>query len=322
MSDLYLGLDGGGTKTAALLMDGDGNILGRGEGGPGNIIHTPDNILKRSVMDSVKQACANASVESESCHFNRVCAAMAGYSDELRRDSFLGILHNTLNSKAIRVEPDYVAAFWGATHGSPGIVVVAGTGAIAYGRNDQGKSWREDGLGFLLGDRGSGFNLGLRTLRHTLEKMQEGKLDRLSEAVIEHTGAESQNHILQWLYSDFQPAKVATLAPVVGQLADSGDEAACYHLAVMARRLRHSVRQVRHNLWLSRESPVYTLGGLWKVSRFLVSEFTEPCWQPSSGLQIEPDPLPAGSFHIADPLSEPVYGAAFLALNQECANIA
>jgi N-acetylglucosamine kinase-like BadF-type ATPase len=311
--ELFLGIDGGGTKTAALLMDASGGVLGRGEGGSGNIATNNDAILASSVRKAVAEACFEASLEPGTCEFAAVCAGVAGYSVEERRPAFLAILRAQIRALAYNVQPDYAVAYWGASHGAPGIVVIAGTGAVAFGRNEAGETSTEDGLGYLLGDRGSGFNLGIRVLRHTLTRMQEGRSDILSEAVLAHTGAQNQNDILQWLYGQFSPARVASLAPIVGELAESGDPIARMHIVEMARRLRHTVRQVRHKLWLPRDTPVYTLGGLWQLGAFFRSEFQEPHWRGEGEITIEEEALPGGHFNITPPRSDAAYGAALMA---------
>jgi N-acetylglucosamine kinase-like BadF-type ATPase len=309
---IYLGMDGGGTKTAALIVDENGVELGVGTGGPGNIANNEDSILRRSVRTAVQQALEAANLP-DATEFAAVSAAVAGYSAPQRLDAFDALIRAQLTASAYRVYPDYVAAYWGATHGEPGIVVIAGTGAVAYGRNAEGQDRKEDGLGFLLGDRGSGFNLGLRVLRYTLEQMQSGTVDRLATAVLEHTGAQSENEIIQWLYGEFSPPRVASLSPVVGELAETGDAAARWQVAEMARRLRHSVRQVRHALWLPRDVPVYPLGGLWQLGNFFRSEFADPQWSGEGRFALVTEAVPGGRFELAEPRSEPVVGAALLA---------
>lgn len=311
--EIYLGLDGGGTKTAACLIDGSGAELGRGSGGPGNIATNENAALASSIKQAVTQACQAAGLETETPVFAAVCAGVAGYSVEDRRAAFSELLPTLISAQRYRIEPDYFIAYWGASHGEPGIVVIAGTGAVSFGRNAEGETCREDGLGFLLGDRGSGFNLGSRVLRYTLDQMKEGRSDTLSETVLAHTGARSQNEILQWLYGNFSPARVASLAPVVGDLAEAGDPHARMHLVEMARRLRHSVRQVRHQLWLPRDTPVYPIGGLWQLGQFLCDEFQEPRWRGEGEVTIEPEALSGGRFYIATPKSDAAYGAALLA---------
>lgn len=307
----FLGIDGGGTKTVALLMDETGVERGRGRGGPGNLATGTDASLYQSLHDALHDACRSAGIAPEALRVASVCAAMAGTSLEPRRQAFADLLRQPVMAEVYHIAPDFVAAWWGATHGEPGIVMIAGTGAVAYGQNAEGATCREDGLGFLLGDRGSGFNLGLHALRHTLNQIQAGREDALSRAVCAETGATTQGAILQWLYSGFQPAKVAGITPLVGELAEAGDSAARNYVAMMARHLRHSVRQVRHKLWLPRDVAVYPLGGLWNLGDFFRSEFQDPRWR-GDGL-FTPEHVPGGRFHIAEPKSDAAYGAALMA---------
>jgi len=310
--ETYLGLDGGGTKTSALIMDSEGTVLGEGTGGPGNIAHNPDPVLRRSLHDACTSAEAQV-VQPQTSPYTAVCAGIAGHSVEGRRNEFEALLRGEVRAERYRIEPDYLIAYWGATHGDPGIVVVAGTGAVAFGRNESGATYRSDGLGYLLGDRGSGFDLGLYALRYTLQLMEEGRSDDLTTAVIAHTGASRQTEIVQWLYGNFNPARVASLSPIVGALAESGDVAARNLASEMARRLRHTVRDVRHKLWLPRDTPVYPLGRLWLLGEFFRSEFAEPSWPGGNGVVMTAEPATGGHFNLITPKSDAAYGAALLA---------
>jgi len=308
----YLGLDGGGTKTAALIMDVDGRVLGEGTGGPGNVAHNPASVLSRSIQDACSSASAAAAAGNTTI-YTAICAGIAGYSVSDKRNEFEQLLRQEVAAEHYRIEPDYLIAYWGATHGDPGIVVVAGTGAVAFGRNESGVTYRADGLGYLLGDRGSGFDLGLYALRYTLQLMEEGRTDELSSSVVAHTGASRQTEIVQWLYGNFNPARVASLSPVVGALAESGDVAARNLTSEMARRLRHTVRDVRHKLWLPRDTPVYPLGRLWLLGEFFRSEFAEPSWPGGNGVTMAQEPATGGHFNLVEPKNDAAYGAALLA---------
>jgi N-acetylglucosamine kinase-like BadF-type ATPase len=312
MESYYLGLDGGGTKTAAVILDGAGRELGRGTGGAGNIAQNPDTILSRSVQDAVSQACAAAGLWLQTVRFAGVCAGMAGYSAEERRHSFAQLLQTTVPAETVRLEPDYVIAYRGATLGEPGIVMIAGTGAVAYGCNAQGQTCKADGLGYLLGDRGSGFNLGMQALRHTVKQLRAGQADPLAQMVLERTGTSTQNEIVQWLYTDFHPSRVAALAPGIGALAEAGDDRARALVFVMALHLRSTVWQVRAALEMPRDIPVYPLGGLWQIGALLRAEFT----QPQHNVRREGiDPRLA--FAVRDPQRDAAYGAALLAKEQK-----
>ena len=311
----YLGIDGGGTKTLAVIHDADGRECGRGTGGPGNIAFNSEAELAGSVHTAVGEACSAAGIAQG--HFAAVCAGVAGYSVEPRRSVFEALLRREVEAERYRVEPDYLVAYWGATGGEPGVVIIAGTGAVAYGRNAEGESYKEDGYGYLLGDRGSGFDLGLYALRYTLEHMQENRTDALTAAVLAETGARIQNEILQWLYGEFSTARVAGLAPIVGALAEEGDPPARTLVAEMARRLRHTVRSIRHRLWLPRDTPVYPLGGLWQLGPFFRAEFAEPTWPGHTGTPLASETLPGGRFTLAEPKHDAAAGAALLAATAE-----
>lgn len=311
---LFLGIDAGGTKTAAVIVDAQGIEQGRGEGGAGNIAVQSDATLRQSLADAIGSACQSAGVDFHTVFFAGVCAGAAGYSILERRMAFQALLQDAATSSAYRVEPDYFVAYWGATEGEVGVVVIAGTGAVSYGRNAQGEEYKEDGLGYLLGDRGSGFNLGLRVLRDSLDKVRDGRSDALTAAVLAFTQAQTQNEILQWLYRGFSPARVASLAPIIGELAEQGDPEARRHLSAMAHHLRHSVRQVRHKLYLPRDTPVYPLGGLWQLGAFFRSEFAQPTYASETG---DDAPISRDRFFLATPRHDPAYGAALLAQEEE-----
>ncbi len=312
-TSLILGIDGGGTKTAAAVATLSGTILGHGEGGVGSLNARTD-CLHLSLKTAVANACEMAGLDSLVTRFTSACLGVAGYSLEQKRLDLFTSLPSLISSHFFRLEPDYRIAFEGATGGNPGIVVIAGTGAITYGRDNLNREWREDGLGYLLGDRGSGFNLGLQALRYTLEMMKDGREDAITQAVLKQTGAGTQSQVLQWIYSDFQTARVAGIAPVIGRLADEGEPQSRSLVALMARRLRHSVREAKHRLFMAHDTPVYPLGGLWNISRFLQQEFAEPSWQFTAPWERENETNSGRRFNVQQPAGSAVQGAVALAM--------
>ncbi len=314
--EYYLGIDSGGSKTAALITNSDGQELGIGLGGPGSLAIQDEAELRHSLLQSIRGALKLAGIPLD-MRYKSVCVGIAGYSAEQKRASYFQMLQETLLSECYRIEPDYLTAYWGASGGSPGIVVIAGTGAVSFGRNSKGETLREDGLGYLLGDRGSGFNLGLRVISGVLEEMKECRISPLSKKILEETETHSQNEIMQWLYGNFSTAKVAAIAPIVGEFADAGDQIARAHISEMARRLRHAVRQIRHRLWMPRDIPVYTLGGLWNIGSFFQEEFQDPQWRPELEYAFVTQQIPGGRFNITDAKCDALQGAALLA-REEC----
>ncbi len=312
-TSLILGIDGGGTKTAAAVATMSGMILGHGEGGVGSLNSRTD-CLHLSLRSAVANACEMAGLDAAGTRFASTCIGIAGYSLEQQRIELFRALPSIIPSEFFRLEPDYRIAFQGATGGKPGIVVIAGTGAVTYGRDNLNRECREDGLGYLLGDRGSGFNLGLQALRYTLEMMKDGRSDAMTDAVLQQTGAKTQSQVLQWIYSDFQTARVAGLAPIIGNMADDGEPQSRSLVALMARRLRHSVREVKHRLFMAPDTEVYPLGGLWHISRFLSAEFEEPTWEFTVPWERENDGNRGRRFNLKASEGTAVQGAIALAM--------
>ena len=326
--DYYLGIDGGGTKTAALIVDGVGCERGRGLGGPCNIASHKDEALAHSVRDAVSTACLAAGLEPREARFRAVCAGVAGYSAPSRRAPFLQILRREVRAERYHLEGDFVIAYWGATEGEPGVILIAGTGAVAYGRNAEGKTHQEDGLGYLLGDKGSGFSVGKRALDFAVKYLrgtlwvQAGVTERhphpdateYVEAILRHVGAQDLNEVVQWLYPDFQTARVAELAPIVGALADQSNALALLDIRAATRDLRNTVSRTLLHLSMPKDSSVYPLGGLWNISPFFRALFEEPHPVVFIDAERKPlDPQPDRRLNLVAPKHDAVFGAALLA---------
>jgi len=317
-----LGLDGGGTKTAAVILDRAGVEQGRGQGGPCNIATCEDATLTASLHDATRSALQDAGLSPDT-RFAAVCAGVAGCTAKHRRADFARLLAAIVPADRHRVEPDFVVAYWGATEGEPGIVVIAGTGAVVYGRNAAGEARRVDGRGFLLGDRGSGFEIGRLALRSALRNLEHRRVWREDETgfhapteaekdfdrrLLAAIGAEDADDLIEWVYRDFQPARIAELAKVVGAMADEGNETASMLIQEAGYALRSSVTLALQCLQMPVDTPIYTLGGLWNVGDTLRQAF-----EHGSPRLIQP-PV---SLNVRAPKHDPAFGAALLALREE-----
>jgi len=304
----YLGLDGGGTKTAACILDESRRELGRGAGGPCNIATGALDSLRDSVLTATRQALDSAGLPPDT-RFEAVCAGVAGYTAKRRRAEFTVLLSHSIPAIRHRLEPDFVIAWWGATEGKPGIIVSAGTGAVVYGRNEEGESHRRDGRGFLLGDHGSAFDIGRQALWTTLYYLGEQPVTRpLALAVLEEIGAVDADDLIEWVYRDFSPARIAGLAALVGAHASTGDEDAVALIESSARLLRTQAREVMNWLGLPQEVPIYGVGGLWNLG----STIKEPFCRESGELAPR---WPA--IELLEPAHDAAYGAALLAMQAD-----
>ncbi|HUP03482.1 MAG TPA: BadF/BadG/BcrA/BcrD ATPase family protein, partial [Bryobacteraceae bacterium] len=162
---LFLGVDGGQSSTQAVIGDETGRVLGSGAGGPCNHAAKEEGRarLERAVLQSLDAACRSAGLDPATAAFESACFGMSGGPDDKR-----AILESILPARRLIVTTDAVTALAGATPEGRGIVIIAGTGSIAYGRNAEGIAARAGGWGFAFGDEGGAFDLVRQALRAVL----------------------------------------------------------------------------------------------------------------------------------------------------------
>jgi N-acetylglucosamine kinase-like BadF-type ATPase len=309
--DYYLGLDGGGTKAAACILDAEGRERGRGQGGPCNIATCDDATLTASIMGAAAEARAAAGLPPDA-RFEAVCAGVAGYTAKRRRADFARLLSEACPADRHRVEPDYVIAWWGATAGEPGIIVSAGTGAVVYGRNAAGEEARVDGRGFLLGDRGSGYWIGSFVLRKLMLRLDGAGPNDFDRRVMAALGVTDADELVEWVYRDMRPGKIAGLAEVVGRLAADGDATASVFLGNAGTALSSSAAVALRRLGMRPDSAgVWLLGGLWNIGARIRTSFEE--FLPR---QFENEAF-FGPPNIRAPLHDAAHGAALLAATRQ-----
>ncbi len=167
-----VGVDGGGTKTAAAVVGDDLGVIGAAIAGPSNYRSVGMEAASRSIYEAVSQALLVA--EAPLSQVAAICMCLSGFDTDLdlpvpqRAVTLLGF-----NGAAI-FENDVVGAWAGVTGGDHGVVAIAGTGATALGMNARGEFWRTDGWDYILGDEGSGYRIGLDGI-HEAMKMLDGR---------------------------------------------------------------------------------------------------------------------------------------------------
>jgi N-acetylglucosamine kinase-like BadF-type ATPase len=245
---LYLGVDGGQSGTTAVIGDEGGRILGTGKAGPCN--HAAEGEgrakLERAVTGSVGAACAQAGLDASAVRFEAACFGMSGGPDDKRE-----ILAALLRAARLVVTNDAVISLAGATTTGQGIVTIAGTGSIAFGRNPAGRTARAGGWGYIFGDEGGAFDIARQAARAAL-RLEEGwgPPTELREILLAATGSESANQMLHRFYTAEWPrSRVATLARLVDTAAVEGDAVALGILRDAARELATLAGAVREELW-------------------------------------------------------------------------
>ncbi len=297
MRKLYLGIDGGQSSTVALIGDESGQVLGQGEAGPCNHVGAAERRAKflAAVGDSVKAAAAQAGIPQEAV-FEAVCAGFSGGTADKSP-----LLPELVRAEHYLVTHDAHIALVGATAGEPGMIVIAGTGSIAFGRNAKSVTARAGGWGYVFGDEGSAFDIMRQALRALLRHEEGwGPPTMLMEGLLAATGASCADELLHLWYTDrFPRERVAELAPLVDEAARAGDRVAGEILAAAAQSLVTLAAAVRAQLFEA-EEPVnlHYAGGVFESlplrARFSIlaemdgrTRVTEPRHSPAYGALLE-----------------------------------
>ncbi len=267
MGQLFLGVDGGQSSTTAIIGDESGRILGAGSGGPCNHVGTSEGRQKLilAVSGCVANACEQAGLDAATAVFEAACFGMSGGPEDKQ-----AILAEILRARRLITTTDAVIALAGATAGKPGIITIAGTGSIAFGRNARGETARAGGWGYVFGDEGGGFDITRQALRAAL-RMEEGwgPPTALREALLGATGAASANDLLHRFYTrEYPRPKVAAFAQLVNATAEAGDEAARNILDRAGEQLAALAVSVRARLFLPDEpAMVAFIGGVFRSTQ-------------------------------------------------------
>lgn len=214
---LFAGIDGGQSSTVALVADERGTVLGRGVAGPcDHIGQSPSSVrLARALEGAVADALRSASLPEDSA-FAAIVAGISGYEGEL-----VGIPPQ-LRAERVCYLHDARIAHAAAFELGPGIVVIAGTGSVAYGRNERGIDALAGGWGFLFGDEGSAFSLARRAVSSAMRSQDEHRPTRIAAEATKFFDVVT----LRALAHDFYTEKIdrAHLAAFAERIVALGEE--------------------------------------------------------------------------------------------------
>jgi glucosamine kinase len=215
---IYLGIDGGGSKTSCLIGD-EHSIFGEGLAGGSNVVRVGEEKARQSLSEGIHQACRAAAVLPS--QIKRTCIGIAGAA----QPQIAEVVHQLLAeivSGEIKIVGDMVIALHAAFDGGPGVIVTAGTGSIAYGCNAEGRTARAGGWGFAVSDEGSGHWIGRNAVTAILRAADEGlAVDKslLCAAIMKCWALRTQQDIV--LAANAFPLRdFAGLFPVVQETAD------------------------------------------------------------------------------------------------------
>lgn len=224
MPSIFIGIDGGGTHSTAVAYNGEGRELARLQGGAGLVRSTAPTAGAAALADLAERVLHSAGLAPPA---TSLCCALAGAGRQEDRIAIAAALQREAIAGRIRIATDAEAAFHDAFGSGPGILLIAGTGSIALGRNTCGSQLtRVGGWGTLLGDEGSGYAIGRAALRACV-RMHDGRQGAtpLLPATLANLGLAAAEELIHWGDAATK-REIAALAPLVIAAAEDGDDAA------------------------------------------------------------------------------------------------
>lgn len=305
MTTFHIGVDGGGTNTRAAIVNSELRVLGRGEAASSNLYNVGLQNAVQNVRDAVVLAAQAAHIDPEL--ITSWGLGLAGTYAKAENDRWCEALKPlTLGVPFVvgeDVEATLAGAFGPELRETGGAVLIAGTGANCYGRNPFGETCRVDGLGPMLGDRGSGYWIAEMALRAACTMIDRDQQDNepLAQAVQEHFRVSSLEELIPIIYSpNFRRDHIAALVPGVVKLAEKGDVTCLDVLEQAGIELARTAGAVLKTLDVSRLALV---GGLLDNVPFVRTSMERELRE--SHAEVE----------LLEPRYEPVVGAALFGMS-------
>jgi N-acetylglucosamine kinase-like BadF-type ATPase len=216
-----LGIDGGGTKTRAVITDLSGNVLGQGVSGPSNYDDIGVQQVKENLLDVIKKASRGL---PKAIDIKVAYLGLAGITSVKDQETIRSILRdvNRLKDSRVTVTHDCYTALAGANGSKPGIIVIAGTGSSCFGRNSKGETLLAGGWGFLIGDIGSSFYLGKEAIL-AIVNAYDGICPQtlLTEPILKLLNISNISELMHRIYHPrLDRAGIASLATIVTETAN------------------------------------------------------------------------------------------------------
>lgn len=302
---IFLGVDAGGSKTHALLVDETGAVLGFGTGGTGNHQMGGLDSAVREVVGAVRQALHSARVEPPQVELGCFCLAGA----DLPQDFLM--LQNALDAQALAqqvvIKNDSIAALRSGLTRPWGVAVICGSGFNAAGRGQDGREIVLPGLGAISGDWGGGGDLVIEMIRAVMRAWDgRGRPTMLTRAVLERLGKPSEEELLAALYNrKLNRRHLLPLTPLLFEVAEAGDGVARAIVVRMGTEAGVTANALLRRLdLLETDAEVVLSGSVFKAHGKLLLDTVRQVVRGA-----------APTARIVRPSLEPVAGAALLALD-------
>jgi glucosamine kinase len=258
-----LGIDGGGTRTRAWLADERGRVLARAAAGPSNPLKVGFDDCQRQILRAARQAMRKARQGTRK--LDAVVVGLAGVDRPPVYKKLDRWLRKAIPARRHLLTSDAAIAMYAAIGDHPGIIVISGTGSIAYGRDDRGHVLRSGGWGSLFDDAGSGYDLGRKAIIAALRDFDgRGSFTQLAARLRKVLHIPDMTRVV---LLPLTPQKVAGLFPLVLDSARRRDFVAQQLCEEAGRDLADlAVALLKRLGWLRRALPVVCAGGVFRAS--------------------------------------------------------
>jgi N-acetylglucosamine kinase-like BadF-type ATPase len=299
---LFLGVDGGGTKTHFVLVDGDGKLAAAHEGPTSYYLEIGMDGARRVLAEGLAALFGQAGVDGGA--ITHAFFGLPAYGEDSAAQALLDALPEPmLGHRRYRCGNDMVCAWAGSLAGADGINIVAGTGSIGYGER-QAQSARAGGWGEVFGDEGSAYWIAVQGL-NVFTRMSDGRLPKgpLHAVFTASLGLSTDLDICAKVLNARDRSNIAALSQLVARAADEGDGAAIRIFDDAARELATVVAALRNALAFEPDEPVAVSysGGVFNAGALILGPLKH---------HLEQQP---GNYRLAAPIVAPSIGAAIYA---------
>jgi N-acetylglucosamine kinase-like BadF-type ATPase len=303
---VFVGVDGGATMTRSVIAGQDFSLLGRAITGSSNPQRRGVDDALREISEAISSAADAGGVGAED--LQATCVGLAGVRRWNLADILARGLEERLKGGRVIVETDALIAFRAAIPDGYGVILIAGTGSVAFGMSEEGVSHYSDGLGPFLGDEGSAYWIGREGLRAVARELDgRGSPTGFTNMVLSGLDAEDLDGLSeQQREGSLDVTRIASLAPIVIRafLEDSGEAERI--LKEAASLLVRSIRSVAGKLGIIEEDfPVALCGGLFHADSILKKQVRDLIFST----------LPRA--RVMEPFLPPEYGALAIAMSAE-----
>ena len=299
----YCGWDGGGTMTSVCIIDENNNIISQATFGPININGSSSDIIIQTINDCINFM-SQVPGGLDSCA--GLVIGAAGINNTLLVDIINKTIRGSAYSGPYKLVGDQEIALYGAVS-SPGCILIAGTGSVCYGKDENGTPFQCGGYGYLIDDRGSGYAIGLDILTAIVHSFDgRGPKTILRKMVFSKLNLEDNiDALITWTYSPTTDKhQIASLAPLLSTAAEQNDAVAIN----LSKKTASDLAELVITAWKKANmltGEIALIGSITNYHPVIKKEL----------IKILKNNIPEAI--VVSPKGEPCYGAALLAKEME-----